>query len=253
MENSEQTTLEALLIRAADTGQGIPDFLAALLDSTVLVPGWAEPASDGEGQMATFAPLTSADGSSVQPFYTSEARLAETQAAIPGYETRYLALPCRAFWDMTRGARLVLNPHSPQGKEFLPGEIAQLLDGIAPMTPNVLAKDTEVLVGAPAQVPDGMEQTLAELFARHPQVERAFLGWKVTPENNDQAYLLVLVGSRDTREAVSEDLGSALVYYSQVHPVDVAFAGPREKHLLTSLQPFYTRPSSRRSLFGRRG
>ncbi|NSL43307.1 enhanced serine sensitivity protein SseB C-terminal domain-containing protein, partial [Streptomyces sp. 8P21H-1] len=150
-------------------------------------------------------------------------RLQETIAAIPGFEARYVGIPCRAFWETTRGATLVLNPHSAHGKEFLPGEVAHLLDGAASVTSRVVERGTEVMVGRPAHVPPGMEDALSALFARHDAVDEAVLGWKVTPSANDQSYLLVVIGAGDVRERVGDDLARSLVMFSQAHPVDVMY------------------------------
>jgi hypothetical protein len=248
---TEQAHLESLLAAAANEPTRAPEFVSELLQATVIVPGVVSEA-EGGGQTATFPPLLGPNGAPVQPFFTSEERLHETIAAIPGYEGRYIGLPCRAFWEMTRGATLVLNPHSSHGKEFLPGEIAHVLDGAAAVTTTVVEAETPVMVGQPAQVPPGMEDALAALFARHDEVAEAVLGWKVTPSTNDQAYLLVVIGSEDVRERVGDDLSRSLVMFSQAHPVDVMYTVPGQGHLLSSIAPFYRKATPRRSLFGRK-
>jgi hypothetical protein len=245
--------VEVLLEPAASDSARIPEFLTALLEAQVLVPGVLDSDSGlvaAAGSTAGLAPLARADGTSVQPFFTSEARLHETLQAVPGEESRYLALRCRDLWELTRGSTLILNPHSAYGKEFLPGETAQL-HGTATMTPQVVAAATNVLVGRPARTPSGMEKALRDLFSAHETVDSAFLGWKVVPDSGDQSYLLVVVGSSDARADVSDELGRALVYFSQAHPVDVAFNRPGDKHLLTEIEPFYVRRKRSRSLFRR--
>ena len=246
--------LESLLAAAATDPVQAPAFLVALLDAQVVVAGQTQ-SSPGQAESGTrsvtLAPLTRADGTSVQPFFTSEARLKETLRAIPGYEARNLTIRCRDLWEMTRGSSLVLNPHSAYGKEFLPDEIAHLLDGSAAMTPHVISEATRVLVGQPAHVPDGMEDRLRALCADCAAVEAAYLGWKVTPDTGDQSYLLVFVGPPTVSAQINDDLGRALVLFSRAHPVDVLFAAPGEDHLLTSIEPIYVRKAARRGLFRR--
>jgi hypothetical protein len=243
---SAEIEIEVKLAAAAGDPAAAPAFLEALLASTVIVPG----AASGD-DMATLADLLGADGRSVQPFYTSEARLSETLEVVPGFERRFLALPCRVLWQMTRGATLVLNPHSAHGKTFLPGEIGQLLDGTATLTPRVVQAETQVLVGEPARVPPGMKEALVTLLEHHPEVDEAVLGWKVTPEEGsvDESYLLVLVGAPGLRESIGGDLAQTLVVYSQSTPIDVMYVAPGADHLLSSVKPFHRR---RRGLFGRR-
>lgn len=239
--------LEALLAAAAADRSHAPAFLTALLESTVIVAGTV--ADDG---MATLADLLDADGSSVQPFYTSEERLRETLAVVPTFERNTLALPCRVLWQMTRGARLVLNPHSAHGKEFLPGEIGQLLDGEATLTPRVLERETEVLVGQPARIPPGMIEALTAVLTDVDEVDEATLGWKVTPQEGgtvDESYLLVIVGAPTARETISGPLARTLATYSSSVPIDVMYVAPGEQHLLRSVPPFHRR---KRGLFRRR-
>ncbi|MCS5721773.1 enhanced serine sensitivity protein SseB C-terminal domain-containing protein [Herbiconiux sp. CPCC 203407] len=247
MTDRGSAEIEALLAAAAVDPIAAPAFLEALLASTVIVPGTAS----GDGT-ARLADLLGADGRSVQPFYTSEARLTETLEVVPSFERRFLALPCRVLWQMTRGATLVLNPHSAHGKNFLPGEIGQLLDGAATLTPRMVQAETQVLVGEPARVPPGMKEALVAFLERHPEVDEAVLGWKVTPEGAgsvDESYLLVLVGAPGLRESLGGDLAQTLVVYSQSAPIDVMYVAPGADHLLRSVKPFHRR---RRGLFGRR-
>jgi hypothetical protein len=255
MPNPDAPALEDLLVEAATDRAAAPRFLLALLDATVIVPGTVAPAADGQGQTADLATLLGADGSRVQPFYTSEERLSETIAAVPGFQSQFIGLPCRVLFEMTRGATLVLNPHSAYGKEMLPGEIAQLLDGDAPLTPHVVTAGTRVLVGRPASVPPGLEESLADVFARHPEVDEARLGWKVTPPSGEQSYLVTVTGAPDARAAVGGDLSRALAVHSLSAPIDVAYREPGGDDLLTGIPAFYTRSrrGGLRSLFGRRG
>jgi hypothetical protein len=238
--------IEALLAAAATDRSQAPAFVTALLESTVIVAGTVT--DDG---MATLADLLDSDGSSVQPFYTSKERFQETLQVVPTFERNILALPCRVLWQMTRGRRLVLNPHSAHGKEFLPGEIAQLLDGEAVLTPGVVERETQVMVGQPARVPPGMTEALTAALAEHREVDEAILGWKVTPQEDgsfDESYLLVIVGAPNAREVISGSLARALATYSVGVPIDVMYAAPGAKHLLQGVPPFHRR---KRGLFRR--
>jgi hypothetical protein len=242
--NRRMSDLETRLVAAATDPTRAPDFITALLDAQVVVAGEIHSeAVDGEVGVisATLPPLVRPDGTSVQPFFTSFARLQETLQAVPGYETRYITMRCRDMWEMTRGSTLVLNPHSAYGKEFRPGEIAQLLAGAAAMTTRIVTEPTRVLVGRPAQTPNGMEQALRDLFSRHAGVESAHLGWKVAPDSGDQSYLLIIVGLPTIRTEMGDELGRALLSFSQAHPIDVMFTDPGADHLLSAVEAFYVR------------
>jgi hypothetical protein len=127
MATADQLHLEELLAAAAADSTQAPAFLRVLLESMVLVPGIPNP-NDPTGQSINLNELTNPAGQKAQPFYTSEERLNDTVAAVPGFQPRYFTLPCRDLWEMTRGAILILNPHSAAGKEFLAAEIANILD-----------------------------------------------------------------------------------------------------------------------------
>jgi hypothetical protein len=127
--SNEQLHLEELLAAAANDPARTPAFLRLLIESTVLVPGVPNP-DDPTGRSVNLSELTNPAGKKAQPFYTSEERLQDTVTAVPGFESHYFALRCHDLFTMTRGATLILNPHSAAGKEFLPAEIANLLDPV---------------------------------------------------------------------------------------------------------------------------
>lgn len=253
-DNRGVSDLEERLAAAATDPARAPDFITALLDAQVIVAGTlhsGRPGGDDGSTSAVLPPLIRGDGTEVQPFFTTVARLEETLRAVPGYESNYLTLRCRDFWELTQGSTLVLNPHSTYGKEFHPAEIAQLLDGAAAMTPHLITKTTQVAVGQPAHTPTGMREALRELLGRHEGVHSGYLGWKVVPESGDQSYLLVIVGSPTIRDELGDELGRALLLFSQTHPIDVMFERPGANHVLSTIEPFYVRPSPKRGLFRR--
>lgn len=109
-DNQRVSDLEARLVASATDPTRAPDFITALLDAPVLVAGEIHSEALG-GEVgvisATLPPLVRADGTSVQPFFTSLARLQETLKAVPDYETRYVTIRCRDLWQMTQGSTLV--------------------------------------------------------------------------------------------------------------------------------------------------
>jgi hypothetical protein len=250
MSDDEPNAIEVLLAAAAVDVTRAPEFVAALLDATVLVPGVAGP-DNGDRPALNLATLPGRDGASIQPFYTSPGRLWETITAVPGFESHFFPFTCRRLWEITRGATLVLNPHSASGKEFPPGEIARLLDGSGAMTTHVITAETTWTVGKPARVPPGMEDALRVVFSKHSDVEGAQLGWKAARDTDDQGYLLVIIGSASTRQNITADLGRALVYFSSAAPIDVMYPQPGEANPLAALEPFYVRAKRGRLSFRR--
>src|SRR3954447_7671011 len=179
-------SLEQLLADAASDPAARPAFTAALLASDVLVLGATE---DDRAKLVTWS---DSEGSLI-PFFTSEEMLRAPLAAHNELDSSYLRLPCRSLFEMTRGARLVLNPDGPQGKLFLVEEIEALMSGVEPgVTTEVLSAERQVLIGSPAYTPPDLPIVLARYFAQRPAVEAAHLGWIAHPDGHS-GYLVVVV------------------------------------------------------------
>lgn len=103
------------------------------------------------------------DGTPALPFFTSLRAL--PRAVKQG--ASYLRLNARTLLEATRGARLVIHPRSQWGKELLPEPGLQ---------EHVVEKETQVLLGQPAQYPHALVQALSTLFSKLPQVHAAYLG-----------------------------------------------------------------------------
>src|SRR4029077_11304866 len=173
-----------------------PEFYRLLLESTIFILG-----SSASGQMED-GPVTlkantqiqvtnwiRPDGSSVIPFFSS---LRALQRAIADDE-KYIALPARTFFEITRGAELILNPRSEFGKEFRAAEVEALLtEGVNQVaTPMVAEKATEVLLGQPANYPHALVASLTTLLAKHSNVRAAYLALMHNTSRDEKPHLIV--------------------------------------------------------------
>lgn len=243
--NGAETHLERLLAAAAQDPAQRPVFSAALLDSQVYVLGYLDgPVVDGVAQTGTSARLlamTDQEGS-ITPFFTSERMLQATLASSPGTDPRFLRVPCRALFEMTQGSRLVLNPHGPHGKVFVPDEIAALLSGGQPgVTTETLSAGRQVTVGAAAHVPPELPAVLTRFFAQRPVVEAAHLGWIAHPDGHT-GYLMVVTAP--DREQAMDGFGTLQVSeLTGGTTLDVIVVPPGGNNYLADVvAPFYTRP-----------
>ncbi len=123
--------------------------------------------------------------------------------------TNYLRMRARDFFEMTRGANIILNPNLAFGKEFLPQEIDQLLDGsiFSPGQTYTAPKDTQVLIGQPAIYPNEFVKALSDYFATNPLVNRAYLAQVHYPENDEKPHLLIGIDAQGDWEMVIGDAG----------------------------------------------
>lgn len=258
---SARNALESALVAAAEDPASRPAFFRLLLDSTIYVIGFTDaPEAVGRVTVAAGSELSiahrqNADGNPYIPFFTSLEAL--QQASDP--ETRYVALPARAFFEMTLGALLVLNPASDHGKEFFPQEIETLLaTGMnQALTPRVVQKKTPVLLGQPAEYPTEMVSVLARFFGRRPAVKRAFLGLMHDPASDEAPVLLVALEGDGDLEPVLREVGAVVSGSApQGQPVDFTRITPGSpgvgEYFFQGVEPFYVRkPGSKlRAFFG---
>jgi hypothetical protein len=244
-EASGSNDLERLLVAAANDPAERPAFAQALLVHDVFVLGRSDP-PPVNGLLALDAKVyfTSLkdDRGTVLPFFTSETQLQEAVAAWPGTDPAFLCLPCRAFFEITRGSRLVLNPNAPFGKDYEPAEVAGLLDGGPTGLEEVaVEEEQEVLVGAPRVTPPELPAALARYFVQRPMVEAAHLGWWIGPDGH-QGYLVGIV-TPDSEAAMD---GFGLLEVEQLTggaTLDIGVFPPgSDDAMLTSLPPpFYVR------------
>ena len=250
-----------MLVAAAKDPAERPAFAQALLASEVYVLGRLDSLPvDGVAQPGTNAKLVNfsdADGTFV-PFFTSEAAMQASLAARAGSSPNYLRLPCRELFEVTRGARLVLDPDSPYGKKYLPSEVEALLAGREPgLDVKAVTEPMQVQTGAAANLPPELPATIARFFAQRPTVDSARIGWIAYPDGH-QGYLLVVTAA--DREASMEGFGAIQIgELTGGATLDVMVEAPGvESPKLSQVPPFYVRqpqadlPAQRRGRFRRK-
>jgi len=189
-----ENSLEAALQRAATSPADRPAFYRELLASRVLIiPAEMPDMENGrikEGQALKLSALEH-EGKQYVPFFTSASRI---QGNSP-----YLELGARNFFEMTRGARLVLNPGSRYGKEFAPEEVEAMLSGkmFEPEAQYETTKDEQIIIGQPAQVPHAVLAELSKFFATQASVKRAWLGWYHQPSREQKPGYLLAIEAKD--------------------------------------------------------
>lgn len=183
--------LEIALKKACEDPAAGPLFYRELLESKVLIIPAGEKPKIVDGVIPADSRISLAnvtfDGRPHLPFFSSEQRL---PASI-----EYLTLDAKAFFQLTKGAHLVLNPGSPYGKQFLPEEVARLLDGtiFAPKERYVAQKNMQVLIGQPKDYPYELVEALSRLYAQMPAVKRAWLAFYHNPERDSEGALLIAI------------------------------------------------------------
>lgn len=193
---------------AADNPTSHPEFYKKLIASNVFVIGFSGSEDEGVETIPAAAKLSIVkwekdDGTPIIPFFTSLEALQRTLKE----ESKYVALPAKSLFEITLGTFFVLNPVSPYGKEFFPNEIQALLEtgmSQAPQTREV-QKETQVLLGQPANYPSEMVSALTALLAKHSAVKAAYLCLMHDPSSAEKPSLVIgFEGETDLGEAMKE-------------------------------------------------
>ncbi|WEN13770.1 SseB family protein [Rhodanobacter sp. AS-Z3] len=145
-------------------------FFMALLDATVYSHVPREPAPAGRMRFHQF--VRPDNGQTVMPFFTDREQAEFASTGNVGI----MAMGARRFFELTRGATLMLNPNLDKITLY-PPEIKALLNGQPPpfFTREELQAHEEVGVCLPTVPTDSMVLGLSGLFAREPSVRAAYL------------------------------------------------------------------------------
>lgn len=194
MPTPENALERLVLAAAADPGLG-PELYGALRGGPLYVPA---------GPIG--ARTLSGPAGPAHPVFTSPARLGE--AYPPG--TPWVAVTGEAFFgSLPSGARAVLNPLSPLGKELSPAEVAWLAGREEPgAEPFLVPRGEEVLLGVPPRPPEALLSALQALFSRRPAVREAWLGEVAFPGGAERPHAVVGVRlDGGAFEELARDLG----------------------------------------------
>lgn len=130
------------------------------------------------------------DGRQAAALFTAPERVAEAFG-----EIGYVGIQGRVLFEMIRATPAVLNPGQTYGVVWEPEAMAAML-GLP--VERVVTKDTQVMLGSPANPPVELIARLKSAFATVPQVEAAWLALAVWPEDGTRTwYLDVRTASAD--------------------------------------------------------
>lgn len=220
-----------------------------LLESTVFILGHSENSEDESrtikaGENISIQNWTRQDGSSVIPFFSS---LAALQRAIE-QECKYMALPAKSLFEITKGTSLVLNPKSQYGKEFFPNEIAALLETGMNQIPQqrITEKETEVLLGQPKNYPKQIVDSLVTLLTKRSNAKTAYLFLMHDASNDAKPHLVIGIEANGNVDQLMHEIGTVAFDSSpDGGPLDLIRVTPGEmglsEYCIKNVKPFYER------------
>ena len=192
------------------------------------------------------------DGKTWLPIFSSLERLEQFIRS----DSSYLQLHARDFFEITRGAYVILNPNFQYGKEFYPEEIEQMLDGsiFKPLQTFTAQKDTNVLIAQPALYPTELVKALSELFAKNRLINKAYLAQYFNPQADGKPHLLIGIdASGDWQTAIGDAGLIASEMIGKGETIDFIRLGRDgiSEYMLKQTKPFYEK-SFLKKLFGSR-
>jgi hypothetical protein len=246
-QNFSSLSLEELLQNAAAKPEYRPEFYKRLLSDKLVVITTDNGQPDGQWvakENTTVNIVNLADGKI--PVFTSKEKIFDK--GIVKEQVRVLELKGEDLFNMTKGATLILNPYSDYGKELLPLEIEQMLNGTiltASHQKITVEKDTSVQLGQPANYPTEIVNALRSLFSKNPNVKAAYLGWIYNPSSGQPAhYIFAIDGNGDLQNLTDEAGFIAQQYLKPEEIVDflrLNNKGGINDYFLKETKPFYTK------------
>ncbi|MDZ4111024.1 MAG: enhanced serine sensitivity protein SseB C-terminal domain-containing protein, partial [Brevundimonas sp.] len=156
--------------------------------------------SQGDSIRLLNVPLN--DGRQAAAVFTSPQRVAEAFG-----EVGYIGIQGRILFEMIRATPALLNPGQSYGVVWEPDSIAAML-GLP--VERVVKKDTQIMLGVPADRPTELIERLKTAFAAIPGVEAAWLALAAWPEAQTQTWYLDVRTSSEDHEPIRRALPGAI-------------------------------------------
>ncbi|MFN9717937.1 MAG: enhanced serine sensitivity protein SseB C-terminal domain-containing protein [Planctomycetota bacterium] len=252
-----QNDLEHSLMRAATDPSQRPQFYRDLLAADIYlinVGGESLDIQDGVLSEGSNVQMQSwrRDGEDWLPIFSSLPRLQECLQT----ESTYLQLNAKSFFEITRGAHVILNPNLDYGKEFTATEIEGMLDGSIFRTGQgyTAKQDTKVLIGQPAEYPTALVKALSRLFVKHRDIKAGYLAHFFNPERDERPHTLIGIDATGDWDSIVGDAGmvaketlpeNEIVDFVRVSADDTGVS----QYMLHGTKPFYKK-SFLRNVFG---
>lgn len=241
-----ENNLERSLMKAAEDPAHHPQFYRDLVKSDLFIVQYGPPPERKssvvlkEGRQLDIQPMEF-NGKPYLPVFSSLPRLQATLRE----EAGYIALNALDFMELTQGAELLLNPGSDFGKEFTKEEIQSIVDGSIwkPSDSYRVEKETEILIGQPANYPHELADALCRLFEMTKEVKQAFLVHFFNPEKDENAHTLVGIEVSGNWQEVVSQAGLVIRGVEIPDPpvdfIEITGHGGVEDYFSKECEPFY--------------
>ncbi|HEY0030201.1 MAG TPA: enhanced serine sensitivity protein SseB C-terminal domain-containing protein [Bacteroidia bacterium] len=243
-EDPSQESFETVLRKAASEPAYRPEFYKRLLTENLIVLTDGKTLPEG---ISTLEEDTSINIASFPdgkiPLFTSVPKIFEK--GINTEHIPYLEMKGADIFVMAKGATFILNPYSDFGKELLPQEIENLLNGTIFTDTHkklTIKKESEIRIGQPAEYPTEIVNSLKILFQTKSSVKAAYLGFIHDPSTEEPPHLIFAIDAdADQMQDIVNEAGfTARQFLKADEIVDfirIDMSGLSEYFLQT--EPFY--------------
>jgi SseB protein C-terminal domain/SseB protein N-terminal domain len=211
------TQLDKSLIAAQQDNSKANDFYNLFLNTDVYIPTQDMPEKDTvrraeEGEKFTPV-IIDRGGKKYLPIFDTLERL-QVWAKRP---IGYARMPSHALLrGIGNDIHIVLNLGTDYYKEFVSEELKKLQEavGAAMSKEQKLPAGTQVFVGAPANIPSGLEDAVKTCLSRNKEVKAAYLGQVMINKEGEKPHLVLVIEMEPATEnvfsAINQDVGVAI-------------------------------------------
>jgi hypothetical protein len=246
---SKMTPLDSALVAAQKNEEHQSEFYNAFLNSELFIPTHATPENDQRHRASeneSISPIfVESEGVQYLMLFDSKERLSSWAQR----EVGFVALPGHAIVEMMSPEfHWVLNVGTDYVKTFVPEEIQWLKSSLAESKgqETKMAAGTNVLIGAPANIPNGLIDSLSNNIKRNPEIKRAYLGQVYYEKEGEIPHLALVLDipnlPKSTLDAIRTDLSTASKgFLSESEYIDIMVNdGSGVAHEITkAVKPFY--------------
>lgn len=249
--NKKTTPLDDAYLLAIKEQDKQSNFYNLFLSSDLYIPTHKKPKSDRsyravEGE--SVAPVFSeSNGIPYFMIFDSKERLGNWAQR----EVGFVAMPGHAVVEMmSADISWVLNAGTDYVKVFSSDEIKWLKKEVDTLNGRreMISKSTNILIGAPKIVPDGLMESVTGILVRNKEVKRAFLGQVYYVGKSEKPNLILVLETdaehKNLSNAIRKDVASAARgYIGESDFIDITFTNESgvADGIVEKIKPFYTR------------
>ena len=250
--NTDMTPLDQAYVEATKNNKESV-FYNEFLSSTIFIPTINSPEEEKHsraGDDDTISPIIiESDGEKYLMLFDSKERLASWAQR----EVGFAALPGHAIVEMMGpDFHWALNVGTEYTKTFVPEEIEWLKGNLKNFEKQSVSSGTQVLIGAPAKIPDGLIESLTKsLSSRNNEVKSAYLGQVYYVQDGEKPHLALVIETeikdKSIIEAISQDLAvSTKGFLGEDEYIDILVndGNGTALEITKAVKPFYVRKSS---------